>query len=145
MCHHGAPLRTKPYYETTDMKSFTTLLATLAVGTAFAVAADEKPAADPKASDAKPGDAKTGEVKPGAGKSADAKPGENARRNPEEAFKKLDTNGDNAVNLEEFKAGPMAKRNPERADEMFKRRDKDGDGKLTLEEFKAPRAAAKKE
>ena len=107
------------------MKSFTTLLATLAVGTAFAVAADEKPAGDAKA--------------------ADAKPGENTRRNPEEAFKKLDTNGDNAVSLEEFKAGPAAKRNPERADDMFKRRDKDGNGKLTLEEFKAPRAAAKKE
>jgi hypothetical protein len=120
------------------MKSFTTLLATLAVGGAFAVAADEKPAGDAKA-----GDAKTGEAKPGNAKSADAKPGENTRRNPEEAFKKLDTNGDNAVSLEEFKAGPIAKRNPDRADEMFKRRDKDGDGKLTLEEFKAPRPAKK--
>ena len=123
------------------MKSFTTLLATLAVGTAFAVAADEKPAGDAKAGDAKA--AKAGEAKPGNAKSADAKPGENTRRNPEEAFKKLDANGDNAVTLEEFKAGPAAKRNPERADEMFKRRDKDGDGKLTLEEFKAPRPEKK--
>ena len=52
-------------------------------------------------------------------------------------FKKLDTNSDSAVSLEEFKAGPMAKRNPDKAEENFKKRDKDSNNSLSLEEFKA--------
>jgi Ca2+-binding EF-hand superfamily protein len=90
------------------MKSLTTVLATLALSTAFAVAADEKPAAKP----------------------------DKPKRSPEEAFKKLDANSDGAVTLEEFKAGPLAKRAPDRADAFFKSHDKDNDGKLSLEEYK---------
>jgi Ca2+-binding EF-hand superfamily protein len=97
------------------MKSLTTVLATLALSAAFAVAADEKPA--------------TKADKP--------------KRSPEEAFKKLDANSDGSVTAEEFKAGPLAKRAPDRADAFFKSHDKDNDGKLSLEEYKT--RPAKKE
>ncbi len=89
------------------MKSLVTVLAGLALCTSVSVAADEKAAGD--------------------------KP----RRDPEAMFKKLDTNDDKSVSLEEFKAGPMAKRNPDKADENFKKRDKDSNNSLSLEEFKA--------
>lgn len=65
------------------------------------------------------------------GKGGDKKP------NPESAFKKLDTNSDSSVSLEEFKAGPLGKKDPAKAEEVFKKRDKDSDGKLTFDEFKA--------
>lgn len=65
--------------------------------------------------------------------------GDRPRPNPEEMFKKMDTNGDGSVSLEEFKENPRAKENPDRATEAFKRMDKDNDGKVTLEEFKSGR------
>ena len=102
------------------MKTFTTILATLALSSAFALAADEKPAGGAKAGDDK-------------------------KRNPEETFKKLDTNNDGALSLEEFKAGPMGKRNPDKVDEFFKKHDKDSNGSLSLEEFKADRPKKNKE
>ena len=43
------------------------------------------------------------------------------RPNPEEMFKKLDSNNDGSVSLDEFKAGPRAKQNPDRAQEIFGR------------------------
>jgi Ca2+-binding EF-hand superfamily protein len=70
----------------------------------------------------------------------DAKPeakGDKPKRDPAEVFKKIDSNSDNALTLEEFKASPIGKKDPARAEEVFKKRDKDGDGKLSLEEFKA--------
>ena len=103
------------------MKSITSILAALALGTTLATAADEKPAAP----------AAGGDAKPAAG--ADAKP----KRDPAEVFKKLDANGDGKVSLEEFKAGPAGKKDPAKAEEIFKKKDKDGDGFLTLEEFSA--------
>ena len=103
------------------MKSITSIFAALALGTTLATAADEKPAAP----------AAGGDAKPAAG--ADAKP----KRDPAEVFKKLDTNGDGKVSLEEFKAGPAGKKDPAKAEEIFKKKDKDGDGFLTLEEFSA--------
>jgi len=87
------------------MKKLITILAAVAVSTSFALAADAEKKAEKKAA------------------------------NPEENFKKLDTNNDGAVSLEEFKAGPAGKRDATKAEAAFKRRDKDGDGKLTLEEF----------
>ena len=68
---------------------------------------------------------------------ADEKPaGEKPKRNPEEMFKKLDTNNDGSVSKEEFLAGPAGKRDAAKAEQNFAKRDKDSDGKLTLEEFK---------
>lgn len=61
------------------------------------------------------------------------------RPNPEEMFKKLDTNSDDSISLDEFKAGPMAQRNPDKAEEVFKKLDKDSSGGLSLEEFKKGR------
>jgi Ca2+-binding EF-hand superfamily protein len=52
----------------------------------------------------------------------------------EEAFKKLDKNGDSKLTLEEFKEGA---KDATKAEGRFKRIDKDGDGNVTLEEFKA--------
>ena len=48
------------------------------------------------------------------------------------------TNGDGAITLDEFKAGPVGQKNPAIAEEDFKKLDTDGDGKLTLQEFTAP-------
>jgi Ca2+-binding EF-hand superfamily protein len=62
---------------------------------------------------------------------------ERAKRDSAEAFKKLDTNGDGKISLDEFKAGPMGKKDPAKAEEMFKKKDTDGDGFLSLEEFSA--------
>ena len=49
-------------------------------------------------------------------------------------FKKLDTDKDGALTLEEFKADPSGHKNPVITEQYFKRLDKDADGKLTLEE-----------
>ena len=66
------------------------------------------------------------------------KPGKGGDRpSAEDAFKKLDTNSDGTLSLDEFKAGPRGKKDPAKAEEAFKKLDKDSDGKLTLEEFKA--------
>jgi hypothetical protein len=70
------------------------------------------------------------------------KPGK-GHPNPEEIFKKLDADSNGSVNLDEFKAGPRAQANPEKAEEMFKKIDKDGNGELSLEEFKGHRPPKK--
>lgn len=53
-----------------------------------------------------------------------------------ETFKKLDTNADGKLTLDEFKAGKVGKE-AEQADAHFKKMDKDNDGSLTLAEFKS--------
>jgi Ca2+-binding EF-hand superfamily protein len=89
------------------MKSITSILAILALGSSFAVAADAAAGAD--------------------------KP----KRDPAVAFKKLDTNNDSKLSAEEWAASPAAKKDAAKATEMFGRKDKDGDKSLTLEEFSA--------
>jgi Ca2+-binding EF-hand superfamily protein len=66
---------------------------------------------------------------------ADEKP--KGKGNPEELFKKLDTNGDGSLSLDEYKAGPAGKKDPAKAEESFKKHDKNADGKLSLEEMTA--------
>ncbi|MEY5009654.1 MAG: hypothetical protein RLZZ253_793 [Verrucomicrobiota bacterium] len=90
------------------MKLFPLTLALFALASTAAFAADEKP---------------KGEGKPKA--------------NPEEMFKKLDTNNDGSLSLDEYKAGPAGKKDPAKAEESFKKHDKNGDGKLSLEEMTA--------
>jgi Ca2+-binding EF-hand superfamily protein len=67
----------------------------------------------------------------------DAKKVEKKAPNPEAMLKKLDTNSDGSVSLEEFKAGPAGKKDAAKAEEIFKKKDKDSDGKLTKEELAA--------
>lgn len=69
----------------------------------------------------------------------DAKPEKpnKPKMDPAEVFKKMDSNADGSVSLEEFKASPRWKKDAAKADEAYKKRDKDSDGKLTLEEFSA--------
>jgi len=68
-----------------------------------------------------------------------AKPGKGGKPKlePAEMFKKLDANNDSSLSLEEFKASPRSKKNPDKAEGAYKKMDKDSDGKLTLEEFSA--------
>jgi hypothetical protein len=75
--------------------------------------------------------------KPGKPGKPPGEGGDRPRPNPEEMFKKADTNGDGSISKEEFLATPRAKENAERAEKMFTAKDKDKDGKLTKEEFAA--------
>ena len=66
-------------------------------------------------------------------------PGKGNHPKPEEIFKKLDTNSDGSLSLDEFKAGPRAQKDPAKAEEIFKKIDSDSSGSVSLEEFKAHR------
>lgn len=102
--------KTKPETKIHKMKLVLTLTALLA-SASLVLAADE-----PK----KPGER-----------------GEGKRPNPEEFFKKLDTNADGSVSKDEYLAGPRAKQDPAKGAENFGKLDKDNDGKLTKDEFAA--------
>jgi len=63
--------------------------------------------------------------------------GKHPQMSPEERFKKLDTDGNGSLSIDELKAGPMFQKDPAKAEEAFKKMDTNTDGKVTLEEFKA--------
>jgi hypothetical protein len=69
--------------------------------------------------------------------------GEKGKMNPEEIFKKLDTNGDGKVTKDEYMAGPRAKQDPAKAEERWKTISK-GKDSITLEDFKAGMTGGKK-
>jgi len=106
------------------MKSIIPLLAVLAIGSTLALA-DDKPAA------------------PAAG-AADATTPAKPKRDPAESFKKLDTNGDGKLTLEEFLAGPQGKKDPDKAKAYFQKIDKDNTGSITLEQWVAAHSGGKK-
>ncbi len=71
------------------------------------------------------------------GEEAPAKPEKPKDHNPEAIFKKLDTNADGSISLDEFKASPRAQKDPAKAEEIFKKMDADASGGVSLDEFKA--------
>ncbi len=101
------------------MKKLASLLAIFACSLCLA-SAEDKPAGPPP---------EGGAGGPGKG-----------RPSPEKMMEHLDADKDGFISEAEFKAGPRAKENPEKAMEMFKKIDTDKDGKLSLDEIKkAPR------
>ncbi|HEY3900324.1 MAG TPA: EF-hand domain-containing protein [Chthoniobacter sp.] len=98
------------------MKSITSILAVLALGTTLAIADDAK--TEP-ATTTTPATTTSG--KPHA--------------DPAEMFKKLDTNGDGKLTLEEYLASKHAQKDPDKAKAAFQKKDKGNKGYLTLEEF----------
>lgn len=102
------------------MNTLPTLLATLVLTTVTAMAADPIKALEKTA------------AAPAAETKAVVLP--LTKPNPAEAFKKLDANHDGTLSIDEFKASPMAMKDPVKTEELFKKKDKDGNGKLTLEE-----------
>ena len=103
---------------TKTMKSIITSIIAVAALLFTAVAADEAKPAAPAAEGKKKAD-------------------------PEAMFKKLDSNSDGSISLDEFKAGPIGKKDAAKAEEIFKKKDKDSDGKLTKEEATATHAKKK--
>lgn len=69
---------------------------------------------------------------------------EKPRPSPEERFKKLDTNGDGKVTLEEFTAIAKDNEMKEKMTGYFKKLDKGNKGFLTLDDFKNAPAPGKK-
>jgi len=99
---------------TTPMKTLITCFSVLALAIGFANA------------EGKPGPRHGGKGGPGKGH-----PG------PGEILKALDTDGNGAISLAEFKAGKRAQENPEKAAEIFAKLDADASGEITPAEFKA--------
>jgi hypothetical protein len=99
------------------MKNYIYTLSTLVIASSLAFAQD------------KPADPAKGGGAPGRGQ----------RMTPEESFKKLDTNSDGSLSLDEYKANPRFQKDASKAEEGFKKADKDADGKMTLDEYKAAR------
>lgn len=70
------------------------------------------------------------------GEDAPATPEKHKAPDPEMIFKKLDTTADGSLSLDEFKASPRGRKDPEKAEQAFKKMDKDSSGGVSFEEFK---------
>ncbi len=75
------------------------------------------------------------------GEEGPAKPEKTKVPNPEKLFKKLDTDSNGSLSLEEFKASARAKKNEARAEKMYKRMDNDSKDGVSLAEFTAAQPA----
>jgi hypothetical protein len=64
---------------------------------------------------------------------------ERKRPNPQEIFKKLDTDNSGTISLAEFKASPRGQKNDAKAEEIFNKIDADSNGEISRAEFKAHR------
>lgn len=65
---------------------------------------------------------------------------------PEELFKKLDTDANGTISLDEFKAKPMKEESKEAMlDKRFNALDANANGELTLEEFAATKEMSKED
>lgn len=62
---------------------------------------------------------------------------EKKRPDPEKIFKKLDSDGNGSVSLEELKASHKGQKDPAKAEEVFKKIDADSNGSISEQEFKA--------
>jgi 5-hydroxyisourate hydrolase-like protein (transthyretin family) len=62
-------------------------------------------------------------------------------KNLQDAFKRLDTNKDGRLTLEEFMATAPTIKTTETAEQMVQRLDTNHDGKVSAEEFRAPEMA----
>jgi Ca2+-binding EF-hand superfamily protein len=90
------------------MKSITVMLAAMALSSTLVLAQDDE---------------KKGEDHP--------------KRSPEKIMKKLDTNSDGKISLEEWKASPRHQKDPAKAEELFKTMDTNKDGFISMDELKA--------
>ena len=72
-------------------------------------------------------------------------PKEKKAFNPEAAFKKIDTDGNGSLSLDEFKASPQGQKLAKKAEARFKKLDADSNGSLSLDEFKAGASKGKGE
>lgn len=61
--------------------------------------------------------------------------------NPEQMFKKIDSDSSGSLSLEEFKESPMGKKAGDKAENRFKALDTDSNGSVTSEELMAGRKA----
>ena len=64
-------------------------------------------------------------------------PKEKKTPDPEKTFKKLDTDNNGSLSLEEYKTSPMGTKAGDKAEPKFKKLDADGNGSVNLDEFKA--------
>jgi Ca2+-binding EF-hand superfamily protein len=62
-----------------------------------------------------------------------AKPGK-GKKDPDQSFKKLDSNNDGALSLEEMKG--KGKKDAATVEKRFKKMDRNSDGKVSLDEMK---------
>lgn len=107
-CRHHGGSRIKPNPISTIMKSCFQILAILAATATFSFAEE-----------------------------APAKPDKPKAPNPEKMFKKLDTDSNGSLSLEEFKASPRAKKNEAKAEELYKKMDADSKDGVSLAEYTA--------